>query len=158
MKNSACWRGEEALVGIRCLTINTRANRVVIVCSVITKIFWPYASIGLSHFNLFNKDTCDLFMLRIMLVCQLLSCIIVLIIIRLYFLPLFDFYYSFNYFCSIQLSLFIFTRKYSIMILDCIPGISILLLLKHHHLVVSPSACFMTWRILVTYIPLCLCS
>jgi hypothetical protein len=33
------WLGNEALVGIKCLTINTRANRVVVVSSVITRIF-----------------------------------------------------------------------------------------------------------------------
>jgi hypothetical protein len=33
------WVSKKALVGIRCLTINTQANRVVIVSSVITRIF-----------------------------------------------------------------------------------------------------------------------
>jgi hypothetical protein len=37
--NLLSWVGKEALVGIRCLTINTLANRVVIVSSVIARIF-----------------------------------------------------------------------------------------------------------------------
>jgi hypothetical protein len=46
MNYSACWRSKKALVGIRCLTIITCANRVAIVCSVITNIFEPYGSFG----------------------------------------------------------------------------------------------------------------
>jgi hypothetical protein len=46
MNYSAFWRSKKALASIRLLPINIRANRVVIVCSVITRIFYPYASIG----------------------------------------------------------------------------------------------------------------
>ncbi len=66
------WLGKEAVVGIRCLTIYTWANRVVIVSSVITRIFFNPMQVLDSHIStFFNKDTRDLFMLCIMLMCQL---------------------------------------------------------------------------------------
>jgi hypothetical protein len=43
------------------LNINTRSNRVVLFSSVITRIFLTLCNVGRSHFNLFNKDTHDLF-------------------------------------------------------------------------------------------------
>jgi hypothetical protein len=39
MNYSACWRSKKALVSIICHTFTTRANRVVIVCSIIATIF-----------------------------------------------------------------------------------------------------------------------
>jgi hypothetical protein len=52
------WVNKKALVAIRCLTINTWANRVVIVSSVITRIFVTLYNVGQSsHFNLYNKDS-----------------------------------------------------------------------------------------------------
>ncbi len=54
------------------LTINTRSNRVVMISSVITRIFFNSVQCLGGHISTcFNKDTRDLFMLCIMLVCQL---------------------------------------------------------------------------------------
>ncbi len=79
-----------------------------------------------SHFNLFNKDTHDLFMLWIMLVCHLLLCIIVIVVQFTVCLYSTFVHCSFDYFFFIQLSLFfVHQKKYSILILDCIPGILI---------------------------------
>ncbi len=142
MNDSACWRSKKALASIRCLTINTWVNRIVIVSSIITRIFLPYASVWWSHFNLFSKDTCDYFMLWIMLplpVIIVYYCYYCLI----YYSYFFDFcsvFHSMRLFCSIQFhcSVFMFTSKYSVLILDCIPGISIPLNIiikqvnKHH--------------------------
>jgi hypothetical protein len=41
MNYSASWRSKKVLFNIGCHTFNTRANRIVIVSSVITKIFNP---------------------------------------------------------------------------------------------------------------------
>ncbi len=83
---------------------------------------------GRSHFNLLNKDTCDLFYVVHSIHVPVISCIILLFLfvdqlfthsfVRLLFL--FDSLLAF-----IHASLF--KRKDSIVILDCIPGISILL-------------------------------
>ncbi len=96
--------------GIRCLTINTWANRVVIVSSVITRIFSTLCNIGQSHFNMFNKDIHDLFRLCIVLVCQSYRVLLLLLFDLL--LLLFDYSFGFCYllfdfcfirlFCSIQ--------------------------------------------------------
>ncbi len=67
MNYSACWRSKKALVSIRCLTINTQANRVAIVCSIITWIFNLIQVLGGHISTLSNKDTCD-FCVWIMLV------------------------------------------------------------------------------------------
>jgi hypothetical protein len=61
----------KALGNMQYLTINTRSNRVVIISSVITRIFLTLCNSGQSHFNLFKKDTRDLFMLCIVFMCQL---------------------------------------------------------------------------------------
>ncbi len=72
MNYSACWRSKMALASIRCLSINTRANRVAIVCSVITRIFNPM-QVLVSHIStLSNKDTCELFYVVNNARCQLL--------------------------------------------------------------------------------------
>jgi hypothetical protein len=84
----------------------------------------------------FNKDTLGLFMLCIMLVCQLYH--VVFIIVSRFILLLFDFHSSFDHllfdfgfpFDSL-LSLFVVQRKDSILILDCITGISIPLYMKY---------------------------
>jgi hypothetical protein len=78
------------------LTINTQSNRVVIISSVITRIFWPCAIPGRSHFHLFNKDTRELFMLCI-------SCFVPVI----YFLFVHR-YSLFIYLCSYSLLSFIY--------------------------------------------------
>jgi hypothetical protein len=91
---------------------------------------------GWSHFNLFNKDTRDYFII----VARYLS------LLFLYFVQLFDFHLffvrllfsfdSFAFHCSS------FKEKDSILILDCIPGILILLyknLLYHCTRIPSPS-------------------
>jgi hypothetical protein len=83
---------------LKCLIINTRANRVVIVSSVITKIFSLYANVGRSHFNLFNKDTRDLFMLWIMLVASYCCLLLLLLFDYLFILVRLLFSVSFNYF------------------------------------------------------------
>jgi hypothetical protein len=77
MHYSACWRSKKALVSIRCLTINTRANRVAIVYSVIARIFNPMQVLGSHISTLSNKDTCDLFCVVNNARSQLLWCIIV---------------------------------------------------------------------------------
>jgi hypothetical protein len=126
MNYSAWWRSKKALASIRCLIINTRANRVAIVCSVITRIFLPYANVGRSPFNLFDKDTCDLFMLWTMLVVPVIV-VYYCCYCSIYYLSLFDIcsvFHSIILFYSILLFSW-FTSKYSIMILDCIPGILI---------------------------------
>jgi hypothetical protein len=91
-----------ALVGMRCLTINTWVIRVVIVSSVTTRIFFnslQYWTVTIS--TRFNKDTCDLFMLCILLVCQLYTyCFIIvvrfsLLLFILFICLLFIFYSSF---------------------------------------------------------------
>jgi hypothetical protein len=89
------WVSKKALVGRRCLTINTKAKRVVIVSSIITRIFLTLCIVGQSHFNLFNKDTRDLFILCIMLVCQLYRVLLLLL---------------FNLFCCCLTSLFFFVH------------------------------------------------
>jgi hypothetical protein len=101
------WVSKKALVGIRCLTINTRANRVVIVSSVITRIFLTLCNIGWSHFI----STC-LIMLCITLVCQLYyycCCSTYFVVVRLIYSSLFIFCSTLfiRLFCSIQLSLLI---------------------------------------------------
>jgi hypothetical protein len=56
----------ETLSSMGYLTINTQSNRVVIISSVITRIFFnPVGVPGQSHFNHFNQDARDLFMLCI---------------------------------------------------------------------------------------------
>jgi hypothetical protein len=97
------------------LTINARSNRVVVISSVITRIFFNSVQCLDSHFSAyFNKDTHDLFMLCIMLVCQLYR--VDLLLFFDLFCSLFDFYSSFVHllfdFCfhSIIL-LFIVQRK-----------------------------------------------
>jgi hypothetical protein len=54
------------------LTINTRSNRVVIISSVITRIFFNSVQCMDGHISTyFNKGSRDLFMLYTMLACQL---------------------------------------------------------------------------------------
>ncbi len=124
-----CELSTKALGNMGCLTINTRSNRVLIITSVITRIFFNSVQCLDGHISTcFNKDTCDLFMLCIMLVCHLY---------RVDLLLLSDFYSSFVHplfdFCfHLILLLFIvhcslFKEKDSILILDCIQGILILL-------------------------------
>jgi hypothetical protein len=70
------------------LTINTRSNRVVIISSVIRRIFELRAIPGWSHFNLFNKDISDLFILCILCLCQLsfcnLLCSLLIVVVHLF--------------------------------------------------------------------------
>jgi hypothetical protein len=79
----------------------------------------------------FNKDTRDLFMLCIVLMCQLNRVLFCSIYYWcLFILLLFDFCSSFVHllfnFCFIKFSLLLIVHeKYSILILDCIPGILI---------------------------------
>ncbi len=76
------------------LTINTRSDRVVIISPVITRIFFNSVQWLDGHISTyFNKDTCDLFMLCIVLMCQLYR--VDLLLLFDLFCPLFDFYSSF---------------------------------------------------------------
>ncbi len=97
------------------LTINTRSNRVVIISSVITRIYFNSVQCLDGHISTcFNEDTRDLFMLCIILICQLYRvvfyycCSIYFIVVRLsfefcpYFVRLL---FSFD---SFDFSLFIF--------------------------------------------------
>ncbi len=85
MNYSACWRIKKALVGMRCFTINTQANRVAIVCSVIAMIFNSMQVLGGHISTISNKDTRDLFCVVNNTRYQLLSCIIVQFIVHLLF-------------------------------------------------------------------------
>jgi hypothetical protein len=116
MNFSACRVCKEALVAIRCLTINTWANRVA-TSSVITRIFQPYASTGRSHFNLFNRHSCIYVVNN---ACLPFISVYYCYYCSIYCLSLFDFCLLFiRLFCWIQLSLFIVhQKKYSILILD----------------------------------------
>ncbi len=53
MNCSAFWIGKEALVGIRCLTINTRSNRVASVSSIIKGYFNPVQMLD-SHISTYS--------------------------------------------------------------------------------------------------------
>ncbi len=111
---------------------------------------------GLSHFNLFNKDTRDLFMLYIMFMCQLYHalfyycCSLFIIVVHL-FCSLFDFrslfcstFVSFDSYAFHSFVVHCSKEKDSILILDCIPGILIPLyekyLLYHCTRIPSPSS------------------
>ncbi len=72
MNYSACWRSKMALTSIRCLSINTRANRVTIVCYIITRIFNPLQVLGSHISTLSNKDTRELFYVVNNARCQLI--------------------------------------------------------------------------------------
>ncbi len=58
MNYPACWRGKEALIGKRCLTINTQANRIAIVSSVITRILQVLGS-HISTHSVWGKLCCS---------------------------------------------------------------------------------------------------
>ncbi len=81
----------------------------------------------------FNKDTYDLFMLCIVLVCQLYSVFLLLLldlfcccsIIHSSLFIFWSTFVSFKYFVRFNVHCSLFIGKYSILILDCIPGISI---------------------------------
>ncbi len=75
------------------LTINTRSNRVVIFSFVITRIFLTLCNAGRSHFNLFNKDTLDLFYVVHSVHGPVKSCILIIIAryLSLLFAILFDY-------------------------------------------------------------------
>ncbi len=93
----------------------------------------------------FNKDTLDLFMLCIVLMCQLYRvvfyyCCSILLVLFIYFVRCSTFPFivcsTFVSFDSFAFNLFIvhcLKRKYSVLILDCIPGILILLYKNYHH-------------------------
>jgi hypothetical protein len=105
---------------------------------------------GQSHFNPFNKDTRDLFMLCIVFMRQLSRalfyyCCSLFIIVVCLFSSLFNFHSLFD-FCSRSIlllfihSLFVVQkRKDSILILGCIPGILIPLYMKCCTRIPSPS-------------------
>ncbi len=130
MNYSACWRSKKALVSIRCHTFNTWAKRVVIVCSVIARIFNPLQVLG-SHISTFFKwHSWFYFVFVYSDRCRLLLYTIVWFIVHLLFDLLFDFcsvlhsmkfFYSIRFYCLVSCS----PSKYSVLILDCIPGISI---------------------------------
>ncbi len=72
MNYSACWKSKKALVSIRCLTINTKANRVAIDCSIIARIFNPMQVLGGHISTPSNNDTRELFRVVNNARCQLL--------------------------------------------------------------------------------------
>jgi hypothetical protein len=66
------WVSTKALGNMRYLTFNTWSNRVLIISSIITKIFFNSVQCLNGHISkYFNKDTRDLFMLCTVLMCQL---------------------------------------------------------------------------------------
>ncbi len=131
-------------------TVNTRSNRVVIISSVITRIFFNSVQCLDGHITTcFNKDTHDLFMLCIMLMCQLHH-VVFYIVVRFIIVVWFSFefcssfvqlLFSFDSFAFFSIcSLFIVQkRKYSILMLDCIPGILIPLYVKNVFIIIYAS-------------------
>ncbi len=121
------------------LTTNTQSNRVVITSSVITRIFFNSVQCLDSQIPTYsNKDTCDLFILSIAFMCQLnralFSLLLVLIIVVSLFCSIIRFsfvlcstFVLFDSLLSFTLHCLLFKEKDLILILDCIPGISILL-------------------------------
>jgi hypothetical protein len=98
------WVSTRALGSIRYLTINTRSNRVAIISSVITRIFFFNSAIPDGHISTyFNKDTRDLYVVHSAHV-PVISCSILLLLFDFHSILLFD---SFAFYCS----LFIFQRK-----------------------------------------------
>jgi hypothetical protein len=137
------WVSTKALVNIRYLTINTQSNRVVIISSVITRIFLTLCNAGRSHLNVFQyRHSWFIFMLCIVLVCQLhyllfYCCSICFVVVRLFICLLFilsSTFVSFDYFVQFNFHCSLFMRKYFILILDCIPGILIPFPVIRHHL------------------------
>ncbi len=129
-----------------CLTINTQANRVVIISTVITRIFFNSVQCLDSHISTcFNKDT------LIYLFCAQCSCAsyivqyfitvvrLILFLVRLFRSSFGRLLFSFNYFAF---SLFIVPcpkKKDLILILDCIPGILIPLYMKYLFIIIYAS-------------------
>jgi hypothetical protein len=103
-QKGSCWH-------IRCDTFNTWANRVAVICSVITKIFNPMQMLD-SHISTFFNWHLWLFVL-------VHRCPSPVTAIRLLFNLLF--------YCAVPSFIFWFW--------NCIPGISILLNINHHQAV-----------------------
>ncbi len=89
------------------LTNNTQSNRVVIITSVITRIFQLCAIPGRSHFNLFNKDTRELFILCILCPVPVIIFVICLFLFIIYFFCACYLSLSFIYFVHARSHLFI---------------------------------------------------
>jgi hypothetical protein len=129
------------------LTINTRSNRVVIISSVITRILLTLCNTGTVTFQPFNKDTHDY---SYLCMCQLIvfiiyyCCLLFIVVVHL-FCSLFDlhlFFVRHLFFQFFAFHLFVVhcsKEKDSILILDCIPGISIPLYVKCCTRITSPS-------------------
>jgi hypothetical protein len=120
------------------LTFNTRSNRVVIISFVIIRIFFKSVQCHISTY--FNKDTRDLFMLCIVLMCQLYYCCsIILFVVRLFHSSFVQLFFSFDYF-AFPLFIVCCSKKIdSILILDCIPGIYIPLYVKYLFIIIYAS-------------------
>jgi hypothetical protein len=78
---------KDSLFHIRCHTFNTRANRVAIVCSVITKIFNPLQVLG-GHISTSLNNT------GVLILCLLIIAHCQLHIVRFLFSALFSYSYS----------------------------------------------------------------
>jgi hypothetical protein len=106
------WVGKEALVGIRCLTINTQSNRVVIVSSIITRI-----SLTLCKYWTVTFQPISIKTLMIYLFCeQCLSanyyCVLLLLLFYLLFIFVRLLFSVFiQLFCLYKISLFTVHRK-----------------------------------------------
>jgi hypothetical protein len=130
MNYLSCWRSKKALASIRCLTINIRANRVAIVYSVITRLFLTLCKCWAVTFQPMQIKTLMIHsVLWIMLVASY-CCVLLLLLFNLSFIFCSTFCsvpHSMRLFCSIWFycSVFMFTSKYLVLILDCIQGISI---------------------------------
>jgi hypothetical protein len=112
MNYSACWRSKKALASTRCHTFNTQANRVVIICSVITRIFNPMKCWTVT-FQPLSIDTRDYLCLLIIACSHLLLFDYYLILCSISFSACFNVHFIVN------------PVKYSVLILECIPGILI---------------------------------
>jgi hypothetical protein len=105
------WVSTKALGNIRYLTINTRSNRVAIISSVITRIIFNSVQCWTVTFQpTSNKDTRDLFMLCLILMCQLhrvlfYYCYSIILLLLDFYSILFIFLLSIQFF-SFHCSLF----------------------------------------------------
>ncbi len=85
-----CWVSTKALSNIRCLTMNTRSNRVVIISSVITRIFFNSVQCWTVTFQPISIKTLVIIYIVHNAHVPVISCIILLLL--------------FNYFVVVRLS------------------------------------------------------
>ncbi len=129
-------------------TINIRSNRVVIISSVITRIFLTLCNAWTATFQPVSIKTLMIYLcvhsahVPVISCSIYFCCLIYFIVVRLLFefcSSLVRLFFSFNSFVF-HCSLFIVQRKKnSILILDCIPSISIPLYVKYLFIIIYAS-------------------